>query len=65
MGFLSGSTLSGGIVNGYNALIPNGGAVETSFYAGGSIKTPLKSLNLGSPSTMPVWVQTKLTGSGC
>lgn len=47
MGFLSGSTLSGGIVNGYNALIPNGGAVATSFYAGGSIKTPLKSLNLG------------------
>jgi hypothetical protein len=47
MGFLSGSTLSGGIVSGYNALVPNGGAVETSFYAGGSIKTPLKSLSLG------------------
>jgi hypothetical protein len=47
LGFLAGSTLSGGIVNGYNALVPNGGAVETSFYAGGVIKTPLKSLSVG------------------
>lgn len=47
MGFLAGSTLSGGIVNGYNALVPNGGAVETSFYAGGNIKTPLKFLTVG------------------
>jgi hypothetical protein len=47
MGFLSGSTLSGGIVSGYNALVPNGGAVETSFYGGGTIKTPLKSLSVG------------------
>jgi hypothetical protein len=47
MGFLSGSTLSGGIVNGYNALVANGGVVETSFYAGGTIKTPVKSLSLG------------------
>ena len=47
LGFLSGSTLSGGIINGYNALVPNGGAVETSFYAGGTIKTPLKALSLG------------------
>ena len=47
MGFLSGSTLSGGIVNGYNMLVANGGAVETSFYGGGTIKTPLKSLSVG------------------
>jgi hypothetical protein len=47
MGFLSGSTLSGGIVNGYNSLVANGGAVETSFYGGGTIKTPLKSLSVG------------------
>ena len=47
MGFLAGSTLSGGIVNGYNALVANGGAVETSFYAGGNIKTPLKFLTVG------------------
>jgi hypothetical protein len=47
MGFLAGSTLTGGIVNGYNALVPNGGAIETSFYAGGNIKTPLKFLTVG------------------
>jgi hypothetical protein len=47
LGFLAGSTLSGGIVSGYNALVPNGGAVETSFYAGSMIKTPLKSLSVG------------------
>jgi hypothetical protein len=47
MGFLSGSTLSGGIVNGYNATVFGGGAVETSFYAGATVKTPLKSLSVG------------------
>ena len=47
MGFLSGSTLSGGIVHGYNALVPNGGATETSVYAGSVLKTPLKSLSVG------------------
>ena len=47
MGFLSGSTLSGGVVNGYNSLISNGGATETSLYAGATIKTPLKAVSLG------------------
>jgi hypothetical protein len=47
MGFLSGSTLSGGIVNGWNATVPGGGAVETSFYAGATVKTPVKGLSLG------------------
>jgi hypothetical protein len=47
MGFLSGSTLTGGIINGYNASVPNGGAVETSFYAGATVKTPLKALSVG------------------
>jgi hypothetical protein len=47
LGFLAGSTLTGGIVNGYNALVPNGGATETSFYAGSSVKTPLKFLTVG------------------
>jgi len=47
MGFLAGSTLSGGVVNGYNLLVPNGGAVETSLYAGAVIKTPVKSLSVG------------------
>jgi hypothetical protein len=47
MGFLAGSTLTGGIVNGYNATWANGGAVETSFYGGAVVKTPLKNLNVG------------------
>ena len=52
LGFLSGSTLTGGIVNGDNLLIPSStvgsaGATETSFYAGGTIKSPLKWLSFG------------------
>jgi Putative beta-barrel porin-2, OmpL-like. bbp2 len=53
LGFLSGSTLTGAIVNGDNAYIPSntlgaqGGATETSFYAGGTIKTPVKWLSVG------------------
>jgi len=53
LGFLSGSTLTGAIINGDNALIPSntvgaqGGATETSFYAGGTIKSPLKWLSVG------------------
>ncbi len=49
MGFLAGSTLSGGVINGYNALIPSGtgGTTETSLYAGASVKTPLKALTVG------------------
>ena len=44
LGFLSGSTLSGGVINGYN---DGRAAVETSFYVGGTIKTPCKSLSIG------------------
>ena len=52
LGFLSGSTLSGGIINGDNALFPSttpgvNGITETSFYAGATIKTPLKALTVG------------------
>jgi hypothetical protein len=48
-GFLSGSTLTAGIVNGYNAAVPynGGGATETSFYAGATVKTPVKNLSAG------------------
>ena len=44
-GFLSGSTLSGGIINGFDAGTAQ--AIKTSFYAGGSVKTPLKCLSVG------------------
>ena len=52
LGFLSGSTLTGGIINGNNALFPSttfgvNGITETSFYAGTTIKTPLKALSVG------------------
>ncbi|HVM49003.1 MAG TPA: outer membrane beta-barrel protein [Candidatus Acidoferrum sp.] len=56
LGFLSGSTLTGGIVSGANlyyrssnlSVAPsNFGVTETSFYAGSTIKTPLKWLSVG------------------
>jgi hypothetical protein len=45
LGFLAGSTLFGGIINGFDA----GAAytVKTSFYVGGTVKTPLKCLSVG------------------
>ena len=45
LGFLSGSTLSGGIINGFDAVTSQG--IKTSFYVGGSVKTPLKCLSVG------------------
>ena len=45
LGFLAGSTLSGGIINGYDAVTSQG--IKTSFYVGGSMKTPLKCLSVG------------------
>jgi hypothetical protein len=44
-GFLAGSTLSGGIINGYDAVTAQG--IKTSFYVGGTVKTPLKCLSAG------------------
>ena len=44
LGFLAGSTLSGGIINGYDSGIQG---IKTSWYVGGSFKTPLKSLTVG------------------
>jgi len=44
-GFVSGSTLTGVIINGYdNAL----GADKTSFYGGASLNTPVKELKVGA-----------------
>lgn len=43
-GFLGGSTLSGGIINGYDAI----NAVDkTSWYVGGTFSTPISSLKVG------------------
>ena len=43
-GFLAGSTLYGGVVNGYNAPL---GADQINFYAGSTIATPVTKLRLG------------------
>jgi hypothetical protein len=45
LGFLAGSTLAGGVINGYDAVVAHG--IKTSFYVGGSVKTPLKFLSVG------------------
>jgi hypothetical protein len=45
LGFLAGSTLAGGIINGFDAGPSQ--AVKTSFYVGGTVKTPLECLSVG------------------
>jgi hypothetical protein len=51
-GFLAGSTLVGGIVNGYNAFSGTAGlgtgADQTSSYIGGTLNTPISSLKIGA-----------------
>lgn len=49
MGFLAGSTLSGGVVNGFNSgANAGGGADQTSWYVGATLNTPVKGLKLGA-----------------
>jgi len=43
-GFLGGSSLSAGIINGYN---PGAGATQTAFYAGATLNTPITALKTG------------------
>jgi hypothetical protein len=45
MSFLAGSTLSGCVINGYNAGL---GADETSWYVGGTMATPVTGLKVGA-----------------
>ncbi|EEF57763.1 outer membrane beta-barrel protein [Pedosphaera parvula] len=48
-GWVAGSTLYGGIINGFNAGSINGGkANQTSFYAGSTLNTPIQALKLGA-----------------
>ena len=44
LGFLAGSTLSGGIINGYDT---GSQSIKTSGTMGGTFKTPCKSLTVG------------------
>lgn len=46
-GFLKGATLYGGVINGFNAGLEDG-AVETSFYAGLTIPTPIEGFRVGA-----------------
>jgi hypothetical protein len=50
MGFLKGSTLYAGIVNGYNSSVWGSGlgADQTSYYVGATIATPVTGLRLGA-----------------
>lgn len=45
--FLAGSTLSVGIINGFDAVFPSGPRNVTSYYAGGTFNTPVKGLKMG------------------
>jgi hypothetical protein len=45
MGFLAGSTLSGGVISGYDALIDEN---VISYYAGGTFNTPISALKAGA-----------------
>jgi len=45
LGFLAGSTLFGGMINGFDAGATQ--AAKTSIYAGATVKTPLKCLSVG------------------
>lgn len=45
-GFLGGSTLYAGVVNGFNNSAP--GFVQTSWYVGGTLNTPIEELKLGA-----------------
>ncbi|MFM1768308.1 MAG: hypothetical protein RJA22_837 [Verrucomicrobiota bacterium] len=46
-GFLSGSTLAGSVINGYNSTT-EGGVDQTSYYLGATVNTPLKWLKVGA-----------------
>lgn len=49
MSFLSGSTLTACIINGFNAgSVNGGGADQTSYYIGATLNTPVKDLKVGA-----------------
>jgi len=50
MGFLAGSTLYGGVVNGFSGSysFPGGNISQTSWYAGSTLATPVTGLRLGA-----------------
>ena len=47
-GFVSGSSLSGCVINGFNSGTASGGANQTSLYVGATMNTPWKWLKMGA-----------------
>lgn len=62
MGWFSGSTINGGVINGFNVRSPvtqgTAHADQTSIYIGGTMNTPVEALKLGA-SFDYVWVDTE------
>jgi len=46
-GFLAGSTLYGGVINGFSSTVVPGGENMTSWYAGATVGTPIQELKTG------------------
>ncbi|HEX4265319.1 MAG TPA: outer membrane beta-barrel protein [Verrucomicrobiae bacterium] len=65
-GWVGGSTLSAGVVNGFNSGAgEGGGGAQTSFYAGATVNTPLTALKLGaSLDYLNQWDKSRAFGAG-
>jgi hypothetical protein len=59
-GFLAGSTLSGGVVNGFDT---GTAATKTSYYVGGALKTPVVGLTLGTAFDYECLAQNNVGGT--
>ncbi|MDB6020053.1 MAG: hypothetical protein JWR19_4542 [Pedosphaera sp.] len=64
-GFIAGSTLYAGIINGFNSASPakGGAADQTSFYVGSSLNTPITALKLGASYDYEAVAKQPLTGN--
>jgi hypothetical protein len=63
-GFLAGSALSGGVINGFNSASVSGvGADQTSWYVGATINTPVKGVKVGVAYDYAGVSQQPLSGS--
>jgi hypothetical protein len=66
-GFLAGSSLYSGVVNGFDSAVPNGtanaGVPQTSFYAGATISTPVTGLRFGASFDYATTEKEQYTGA--
>jgi hypothetical protein len=66
-GWVAGSTLYGGVINGFNSASPAVGAApadQTSFYVGSTLNTPLKELKVGAAYDYVGVGKQAISGSG-